>query len=77
MGKLGRKLGSAVGGILGSEVAKSGLAKKAFGMGIGNQKLVKDSGRKLGEKVGSLLPFKNGGVVVVVKAPKKSRKGKK
>lgn len=77
MGRLGKKLGSAVGGILGSEVAKSGLARKAFGMGIGNQKLVKDSGRKLGEKVGSLLPFKQGGVVMVVKAPRKKRKSKK
>lgn len=76
MGRLGKKLGSAVGGILGSEVSKSGLAKKAYGMGLGNEKLVKSAGRKLGEKVGSLLPFKNGGVVVVVKAPRKRRSKK-
>ena len=76
MARLGKKLLGAVGGILGKEVSKTGLAKKAFGMGIGNERLVKSAGRKLGEKVGSLLPFKNGGVVVVVKAPRK-RKSKK
>jgi hypothetical protein len=73
MGKLGKKIGGAIGGILGGEASKSGLAKKAYGMGIGNQKLVKDTGRKLGEKVGSLLPFKNGGVVMVVRSPRKRR----
>lgn len=76
MGKLGRRIGSAVGGILGSEASRSGLAKKAYGLGIGNEKMVKSAGRKLGEKVGSLLPFKSGGVVMVVKAPRK-RKAKK
>jgi hypothetical protein len=76
MGRLGKKLLGAVGGILGSEASKSGLAKKAYGMGLGNEKLVKSTGRKLGEKVGSLLPFKNGGVVVVVKAPRKRRSKK-
>lgn len=76
MGKLGKRLGSAVGGILGSHVAKSDIAKKAYGMGVGNEKLVKSAGRKLGEKVGSLLPFKSGGVVMVVKAPRKRRSKK-
>lgn len=76
MPRLGRRIGGAIGGILGSEVSKSGLAKKAYGMGLGNEKLVKSAGRKLGEKVGSLLPFKNGGVVVVVKAPRKRRSKK-
>jgi hypothetical protein len=74
MGRIGRKIGKALGGILGSEASKNKYAKKAFGMGIGNKKLVQSGGQKLGEKIGDILPFKNGGKVVVVKKPRKSRK---
>lgn len=76
MGRIGRKIGSALGGILAGEAAKTGLAKKAFGMGIGNKKLLTTGGQTLGSKVGDLIPFKNGGVVMVVKKPRK-RKSRK
>lgn len=76
MGRIGEKLGSAVGGILGSEAAKSSLGRKLIGMGIGNRQLATSAGRKAGAKLGQLLPFKNGGVVMVVKKPRK-RKCKK
>jgi hypothetical protein len=73
MGRIGKKIGKALGGILGSEASKNKYAKKAFGMGIGNKKLLVTGGQKLGEKVGSFVPFARGGVAVVVKAPKKRR----
>lgn len=77
MGRIGAKLGKAVGGILASEAANSKYGKKLIGMGIGNKKLANSAGQAAGAKVGSLLPFKNGGVAVVVKAPRKKRKSKK
>lgn len=73
MARIGRKIGRALGGIAGSELAKTKLARKAFGMGIGNKKLLVSGGQKLGEKAGDILPFKNGGRVVVIKAPRKRR----
>ena len=76
MGRLGSKLGGALGGILGSAAAKSKLGKKLIGMGIGNKRLATTGGRMAGEKLGQLLPFKNGGVVMVVKKSRK-RKSKK
>ena len=77
MGRIGQKVGRAVGGILGSEAAKSKIGRKLIGMGIGNKRLASTAGQKAGEKLGSLLPFKNGGVVMVVKKPRKARKSKK
>lgn len=77
MGRIGKRLGSAVGGILGSEAAKSKVGRRLIGMGIGNKKLATSTGQMAGAKLGSLLPFKNGGVAVVVKAPRKKRKTKK
>lgn len=80
MGRIGKKVLGAVGGILGGEASKSALAKKAYSMGIGNEKLVKSSARRLGEHIGEkYIPFKSGGVVVVVnnKAAPKKRKGRK
>ena len=74
MGRIGKKLGKSIGGILAGEASKNKYARKAFGMGLGNKKLLVSGGQRLGEKVGDLLPFKNGGKVVVVKAPRKSRK---
>lgn len=76
MGRIGRKIGKAIGGIAGSEIAKNKYAKQAFGMGIGNRNLLVSGGQKLGEKVGDLIPFKNGGVVMVVKKPRKRRSKK-
>lgn len=73
MGRIGRKIFKALGGIAGSELAKNKYAKKAFGMGIGNKKLLVGGGQKLGEKVGNLVPFARGGVAVVVKAARKRR----
>lgn len=72
-GKLGKQLGGAVGGILGGAAAKSAIAKRAFKLGLGNAALVKRAGRAGGERIGSLLPFKSGGVVVVIKSPRKRR----
>jgi len=77
MGRIGRRLGSALGGILAGEAAKNKYAKKAFGMGLGNKRLAVTGGQKLGEKVGDFLPFARGGVVVVVKKPRKARKSRK
>lgn len=77
MGRIGAKLGSAVGGILGSEAAKSSLGRKLINMGIGNKKLATSAGQKAGQRIGELLPFKNGGVVMVVRKPRKAKKGKK
>jgi hypothetical protein len=77
MGRIGQKLGRAVGGILGSEASKSKIGRKLIGMGIGNKQLATSAGQKAGEKLGSLLPFKNGGVVMVVRKPRKARKSKK
>ena len=77
MGRIGEKVGRAVGGILGSEAAKSKIGRKLIGMGIGNKRLASGLGAKAGEKVGALLPFKSGGVVMVVKKPRKARKSKK
>ena len=77
MGRIGAKLGKAVGGILGSEAAKSKVGRKLIGMGIGNRKLATGAGQKAGEKLGQLLPFKNGGVVMVVRPVRKKRKAKK
>jgi len=77
MGRIGKKLGKAVGGILGSEAAKSKIGRKLIGMGIGNNKLATSGGQMAGAKLGSLLPFAKGGVAVVVKAPRKARKSKK
>lgn len=76
MGKIGRKIGKALGGIAGSELAKTKLARKAFGMGIGNKKLLVSGGQQLGSKAGDILPFANGGKVVVIKAPRKRRSRK-
>jgi len=76
MGRIGAKLGSAVGGILGSEAAKSSLGRKLIGMGIGNKQLATSAARRAGEKLGQLLPFKKGGVVMVVKKPRKRRSKK-
>lgn len=72
-GKIGRQIGGAVGGILGAQAAKSAIAKRAFKLGLGNAALVKRAARAGGEKAGSLLPFKSGGLVVVVRAPRKRR----
>ena len=77
MGRIGQKLGRAVGGILGSEAAKSKIGRKLIGMGIGNKRLASTAGQAAGGKLGALLPFKNGGVVMVVKKPRKARKSKK
>jgi hypothetical protein len=77
MGRIGKKIGSALGGILGSEAANSKIGRKLIGMGIGNKKLATSAGQMAGNKLGSLLPFKSGGVVMVVKKPKKARKSKK
>lgn len=74
-GQVGKKLGGAVGGILAGELAKSAVAKKAYKSGALNPKMVKSGGRAIGEKLGSLLPFARGGVVIVV--PKKKRRSKK
>ena len=72
-GKIGKQLGGAIGGILGAHAAKSAIAKRAFKLGLGNAALVKRAARAGGEKAGSVLPFKSGGLVVVVKAPRKRR----
>lgn len=77
MGRIGKKVLGAAGGILGSEAAKSKIGRKLIGMGIGNRKLATSVGRQAGERLGQLVPFKNGGVAVVVKAPRKARKSKK
>lgn len=77
MGRIGQKLGKAVGGILGSEAANSKLGRKLIGMGIGSKKLATSAGQAGGAKLGSLLPFKSGGVVMLVKKPRKVRKSKK
>lgn len=74
-GQVGKKIGGAVGGILGSELAKSGLAKRAYKSGVINQKMLKAGGRAIGERIGSMIPYARGGLVIVV--PKKKRKSKK
>lgn len=77
MARIGKRIGSAVGGILASEAANSKYGKKLIGMGIGNKKLATSAGQAAGAKLGSLLPFARGGVAVVVKAPRKKRKARK
>jgi len=74
MGRIGKKLGKALGGILGSEAANTKIGRKLIGMGIGNKKLATSGGQAAGEKLGNLLPFKKGGIVMVVKKPRKSKK---
>lgn len=77
MGRIGKKLGAAVGGILGSEAANSKVGRKMIGLGLGNKKMATSAGTMAGAKLGSLLPFARGGVAVVVKAPRKKRKARK
>ena len=46
-------------------------------MGVGDKRLATNSGRMAGEKLGELLPFKRGGIVMVVKkSRKKNQKNK-
>jgi len=76
MGRIGRKIGRALGGIAGSELAKTKVGRKLIGMGIGNKKVATSLGQKGGERLGDILPFANGGKVVVIRAPRKRRSRK-